>query len=191
MNDVVNKPGPDGGKAEKLIEAIARDQDRAAFEQLFAHYAPRIKTLLVRQGTPPEIAEDLAQEAMLIVWRKATYFAATRGSASAWIYTIARNLRIDNARRSQRAELYAMMDDYDREGPAQPDEIVSSTEHAERVQRAMAELPEEQLEVVKLSFVEGAAHAEIAERLDLPLGTVKSRLRLAMRRLRKSLEDLS
>lgn len=191
MTDVVNAPGPDGGKAEKLIEAIARDRDRPAFEQLFSLYAPRIKSLLVRQGTPIEIAEDLAQEAMLIVWRKAAYFAASRGSASAWIYTIARNLRIDNARRSQRAELYAMMDDYDREEPAQPDEILSSSEQAERVQRAMAELPEEQLEVVKLSFVEGAAHAEIAERLDLPLGTVKSRLRLAMRRLRKSLEDLS
>ncbi len=147
---------------------------------------------MVRNGASSESAEELAQEALLTVWRKARYFSADRGTASAWIFTIARNLRIDETRRDNRAQLYAMINDFDEVDPAdKPDDLVNAAEHARRVRSAMKELPDDQLEVVKWSFVEGAAHSEIAERLGLPLGTVKSRLRLAMRRMRKSLEDLA
>ncbi|MGI9476600.1 MAG: sigma-70 family RNA polymerase sigma factor [Hyphomicrobiaceae bacterium] len=176
---------------EQLIERIARSQDKAAFASLFDGYAPRVKFFLMRNGTSPESAEELAQEALLTVWRKAKYFSAQRGSASAWIFTIARNLRIDEARRDKRAQLYAMVSEFDDVDTDTPDELVSASEHATRVREAMRELPSEQFEVVKWSFMEGAAHSEIAERLGLPLGTVKSRLRLAMRRLKKSLEDLA
>lgn len=175
---------------EQLIARIATDKDKAAFEMLFDAYAPRVKFFLMRNGTPAESAEELAQEALLTVWRKASYFSTTRGSASAWIFTIARNLRIDETRRAKRAQLYAMIGDFDQVEQAQPDEIVSDIEHADRVRAAMQELPPEQLEVVKWSFVEGVAHSDIADRLGLPLGTVKSRLRLAMRRMKKSLGDL-
>lgn len=176
---------------EQLIESIARSQDKAAFATLFDAYAPRVKYFLIRGGATAESAEELAQEALLTVWRKAQSFSADRGTASAWIFTIARNLRIDETRRDKRAQLYAMVNEFDDVDPDRPDELVSATEHARRVRSAMKELPEEQLEVVKWSFVEGAAHSEIAERLGLPLGTVKSRLRLAMRRMKKSLEDLA
>lgn len=177
---------------EQLIARIARSQDKSAFAALFDAYAPRVKFFLIRKGASPESAEELAQEALLTVWRKARYFSASRGSASAWIFTIARNLRIDETRRDKRAQLYAMVNKFDdEEGPDKPDDLVNAEEHAQRVRSAMSELPDDQLEVVKWSFVEGAAHSEIAERLGLPLGTVKSRLRLAMRRMRKSLEDLA
>lgn len=177
---------------ETLIARIAQSQDKAAFATLFDAYAPRLKYFLVKQGTNAEAAEELAQEAMLTVWRKAGHYSEDRGSASAWLFTIARNLRIDQARRERRAQLYAMMQEFDDVDPDRaPDEKVSALEHASRVRSAMDELPPDQLEVVRWSFVEGAAHSEIAERLGLPLGTVKSRLRLAMRRMRKSLEDLA
>lgn len=176
---------------EQLITRIARDQDKYAFELLFDAYAPRVKYFLMRNGAPPESAEELAQEALLTVWRKASYFSKSRGSASAWIFTIARNLRIDETRRAKRAQLYAMVGEFEQQpDQPQPDELVGDSEYADRVRSAMAELPAEQLEVVKWSFIEGAAHSEIAHRLELPLGTVKSRLRLAMRRMKKSLEDL-
>jgi RNA polymerase sigma-70 factor, ECF subfamily len=176
---------------EQLIARIAHSQDKTAFAALFDAYAPRVKYFLIRNGASPESAEELAQEALLTVWRKAKYFSADRGTASAWIFTIARNLRIDETRRDKRAQLYAMVGEFDDVDPDRPDELVSATEHARRVRSAMKDLPDDQLEVVKWSFVEGAAHGEIAERLGLPLGTVKSRLRLAMRRMRKSLEDLA
>ncbi|MGI9353971.1 MAG: sigma-70 family RNA polymerase sigma factor [Rhizobiaceae bacterium] len=176
---------------EQLITRIARTQDKSAFAALFDAYAPRVTFLLIRNGASPESAEELAQEALLTVWRKARYFSADRGSASAWIFTIARNLRIDETRRDKRAQLYAMVNEFDEVDPDRPDDLVNTAEHAKRVRAAMSELPEDQLEVVNCSFVEGAAHSEIAERLGLPLGTVKSRLRLAMRRMKKSLEDLA
>lgn len=184
--EAVTAPPP-----EELIEKIAKSQDKAAFEILFDAYAPRVKYFLIRNGTSAESAEELAQEALLTVWRKAGSFSSDRGTASAWIFTIARNLRIDQARRDKRAQLYAMVNEYDEVDPDRPDDLVSASEHAKRVRSAMSELPREQLEVVKWSFVEGAAHSEIAERLGLPLGTVKSRLRLAMRRMKKSLGDLA
>ena len=178
---------------EDLIARIAKSADKDAFATLFDNFAPRVKYFLIRQGTSVELAEELAQEALLTVWRKADYFAKSRGTAASWIFAIARNLRIDAARRDKRAQLYAMTDnvEVDREDPAQPDDIVTAAESAVRVREAMRDLPAEQLEVVRLSFIEGAAHSEIANRLDVPLGTVKSRLRLAMRRMRKSLEDFA
>ncbi len=177
---------------EQLLARIAEFRDKEAFAELFDFFAPRIKAFLMRGGSTSEAAaEELTQEALLTVWRKAGSYSAQRGSAAAWIYTIARNLRIDEARRSKRAKLYEAVDDMDQLDPEQPDDLLSASEHAARVRDAMTDLPEEQLEVVRWSFVEGAPHSEIAERLDLPLGTVKSRLRLAMRRMRKSLEDLA
>ena len=178
---------------EDLIARIAKSADKDAFATLFDNFAPRVKYFLIRQGTSVELAEELAQEALLTVWRKADYFAKSRGTAASWIFAIARNLRIDAARRDKRAQLYAMTDnvEVDREDPAQPDDIVTAAESAVRVREAMRDLPAEQLEVVRLSFIEGAAHSEIANRLHVPLGTVKSRLRLAMRRMRKSLKDFA
>jgi RNA polymerase sigma-70 factor (ECF subfamily) len=118
-------------------------------------------------------------------------FDPARGSASAWIYAIARNLRVDRLRQDQRAKALALYETAETAEAEDPDEPLSAAERERRVRAAMRELPGEQAEVVKLSFFEGRAHGDIARLLRLPLGTVKSRLRLAMARLRNCLGDES
>jgi RNA polymerase sigma-70 factor (ECF subfamily) len=172
------------------IAAIADRRDRAAFAALFGFYAPRIKGMLMRMGAGADAAEDLAQEALLTVWRKAAQFDPSRASAAAWVYTIARNLRIDRLRRDRRAEAFALYESVDAPEADRPDGSFDIAECEERVRTALRELPEEQALVVNLSFFEGRAHGDIAKILKLPLGTVKSRLRLAMGRLRGLLGDV-
>jgi RNA polymerase sigma-70 factor, ECF subfamily len=173
------------------IGAIAARQDRAAFAALFGFYAPRIKALLTRMGATAEAAEDIAQETLLTVWRKATQYDPDRASASAWVYTIARNLRIDRLRQDKRAKLFALYEAVESDEPERPDGLLDSAEREQRVRTALGELPAEQVRVVQLSFFEGSAHGDIARLLNLPLGTVKSRLRLAMSRLRHLLGELT
>jgi len=177
--------------AAKLIAAIAGQGDREAFATLFDHYAPRIKAFLMRRGAGEELAEDLAQEAMLSVWRKARSFDADRATASAWIFTIARNLGIDQFRREQRAAAIDHRQLVDPEDPARPDDLLIDHDTDTRVRNALGQLPPDQRRVVELSFFEGKAHGEISTVLDIPLGTVKSRLRLAFGRLRDLLDTLS
>ena len=144
----------------------------------------------MRSGAAADAAEDVAQEALLTVWRKAAYFDPARASASAWIFTIARNLRIDRLRGERRATLYAPLELVEPELPQTPDHALSALERDERVRAALRELSPEQVRVLQLSFFEGRAHGDIAALLNLPLGTVKSRVRLAMGRLRNLLGDL-
>lgn len=180
------KPAMDGGA---LIAAIAASGDRAAFAALFEHFAPRVKGYLLRLGLPAAQAEELAQETMLTVWRRAETFDPAGNSAAAWIFTIARNLRIDAIRRDRRAPPLDLL----AEEPLPPpgsDALIQSVEHAERVRAALAALPPEQAEVVRLSFFDDRPHGEIERALGIPLGTVKSRLRLAMMRLRAVLDDI-
>jgi RNA polymerase sigma-70 factor (ECF subfamily) len=179
-----------GNNAADWIRAIAERQDRAAFASLFEFYAPRIKAMLTRLGAAADAAEDLAQETLLTVWRKAAYFDPARASAAAWIFTIARNLRIDRLRSDNRAKLYAPYEMVEPEGPQNPDSALNAAERDTRVRAALKQLSQEQVRVVQLSFFEGRAHGDIATLLDLPLGTVKSRVRLAMARLRNLLGDL-
>lgn len=169
-----------------LIAAIAQRRDREAFTRLFAHFAPRLKGFFLRAGAEAGLAEDLAQETMLMVWRKAGLFDPARAQASTWIFTIARNLRID-ARRRTRDPAAAQFP----EGVAEPtpSEHLLSAERCEEVRRALAQLSVEQAEAIRLSFFEDRPHGEIAQLLGLPLGTVKSRVRLAMARLRALVED--
>jgi RNA polymerase sigma-70 factor (ECF subfamily) len=177
-----------------LIQAVAVRQDRDAFARLFEYFAPRIKAYLLRSGTSEASAEELAQETMLMVWRKAGLFDPASAGAAAWIFTIARNLRIDAHRRTSRSgvtgtdnvELEFHVD----ESP-QPDAQIATSQSEQRIRTALTQLSADQMRVVELSFYEDKAHAEIAQMLDIPLGTVKSRLRLAMNRLRQLLGELS
>ncbi len=175
----------------QLIEAIAASQDCAAFAALFDHFAPRLKGFLMRAGAPAAGAEELAQEALLTVWRKAAQFDRSRAGAAAWIFTIARNLRIDGARRAQRGKLLDIEATEEADPPAPPDALLLASEREQRVHAALEHLSEDQMCVVRLSFFEGKPHADIATELALPLGTVKSRIRLAMNRLRELLGDLT
>lgn len=174
----------------RLIAAIARSGDRAAFAALFDHFAPRVKGLLMRGGAPAELAEEVAQETLLAVWRKAALFDPAKASASTWIATIARNLRIDIARRETRSRLSQVYEILDEEAPEQPDATLSGAERDARVRAAMTLLSPDQYRVVELAFLEGFSHQDVADRLAIPLGTVKSRLRLALSHLRGRLEDL-
>jgi RNA polymerase sigma-70 factor, ECF subfamily len=174
----------------ELLQRVADTSDMSAFRELYQSFGPRVKSYMIRQGADPDTAEELAQETLLAVWRKARLYAAEKGSATTWIFTIARNLRIDRLRREVVwQELPEGHDETASDGPA-PDEEVSDRERQVRVQQALSGLPSDQYEVVALSYLEGLSHSEIAERLHLPLGTVKSRMRLAYQKIREDVEDL-
>lgn len=173
-----------------LLQRVADRRDIDAFRQLYVAFGPRVKSYMMRQGADPDTAEELAQETLLAVWRKAQLYAADKGSATTWIYTIARNLRIDRLRREfPWQELPEGHAETASDDPL-PDEAVSAAERQIKVRTALAQLPSDQHEVVALSYLEGLSHSEIAQRLNLPLGTVKSRMRLAYQKIRETVEDL-
>jgi len=189
------RPGvSDAARWAGLIKAVAAERDPSAFAILFDYFAPRVKSFMRRSGVNEANADELAQEALLMVWRKAPLFDPSSVGASAWIFTIARNLRIDALRREKRGNSNEVNDidlEFFIDEAPRPDARLLSAQMEARVRTAMAELSDEQLRVVELSFYEERAHAEIAEMLKIPLGTVKSRLRLAMNRLRNLLDDLA
>jgi RNA polymerase sigma-70 factor, ECF subfamily len=172
-----------------LVEAIAVRQDRGAFTRVFAYYAPRVKAYLVRLGLDGAQAEEVAQEVMVAVWRKAASFDRRQASVATWIFRIARNRRIDVFRRDQRASFDAKDPAFEPAAEAQPDAVAEAGERETRVRAAMAELPPEQRDLVRRAFYEDLSHSEIAEATGVPLGTVKSRLRLAFAKLKLSLAD--
>lgn len=186
-------PSPDD--LAGLVQAVAQQQDRTAFAVLFKHFAPRVKTYLMRAGAEPELAEELVQETMVTLWRKAALFDARQAAVSTWVFTIARNLRVGRFRRqgaanvqmeSDEAELAAMPCPID-----PPDERLHAMRCQERLRAALRSLPPEQAQVLQLSYFEEHPHARIAQELGVPLGTVKSRVRLAVAHLRKLLEGLA
>ncbi|MGC8475972.1 MAG: sigma-70 family RNA polymerase sigma factor [Acetobacteraceae bacterium] len=177
---------PDATPAAWIL-AVARG-DRAAFAALFGQFAPRIKAFLMRRGLGAAEAEELAQEAMLAVWRKSAQFDPARATAAAWIFAIARNLSIDAHRRARPAPMPDPALDPD--PPATADALLGEAQRAARVRGVLDTLPAEQAEALRLAFFEEHSHAEMGSLLGIPLGTVKSRLRLAMARLRAALGDL-
>lgn len=172
------------------LAAIAATQDEAAFSSLFARYAPRIKGYMIRHGADVSTAEELAQEAMAAVWRKAAMYSPDKGNPSTWIFTIARNLRIDRVRRER--VFQPLPDGHNEEASDdEPADIALVREEGyAALRQALETLPSDQLEIVTLSYMDGLSHSEVAKRLDLPLGTVKSRMRLAYNKLRPLLEGL-
>jgi len=175
----------------ELIGRVAAHGDRDAFRLLFEHFAPRVKGFLVKNGTNPDAAEEIAQTTLLTVWRKAAQFDPASAGAAAWIFTIARNLRIDSARQAARQAKVAASAERDEtpEVADSPETMMTRRDDVSRVTAALQRLSEEQSKVIRMSFIEEQPHSEIAERLGLPLGTVKSRIRLAMARLKDLLDD--
>ena len=174
-----------------LLAAVAATRDRAAFAKLFDHFAPRVKSFMLRKGASAELAEDLVQETMIAVWTKASQYSAERGAASTWVFTIARNLRIDRLRRESSA-FFIDLEGFD--APSEEsasDDNLNRSQEDDHVSRALAQIPAEQRELLILSYVEDVPQVMIAQRLKLPLGTVKSRMRLAYRRMRKLLEAVN
>ena len=180
----------DRGRMAELINRVAARGDAAAFRELFQAFAPRVKSYMMRQGADATTAEELAQETLLMVWRKAQLYSSDKGSASTWIFTIARNLRIDKLWREVPWQELPEGRDEEASEDALPDEAVVERERQDRVQAVLAALPSDQSDVVQLSYLEGLSHSEIANRLNVPLGTVKSRMRLAYQKIREAVEDL-
>ncbi|OYZ89484.1 MAG: RNA polymerase subunit sigma [Rhizobiales bacterium 17-65-6] len=172
----------------QCIVAIAASKDRKSFTLLYRHFAPRLKSFYMRSSMAPNVAEELAQETLLQVWRKAALFDPARAGAGTWIFTIAKNLRIDHLRRDRIAiSSDAEPADEPDEAPT-GEELVLTVERETRVREALSTLSTEQAAIVRLSFFSDKAHAEIARELGIPLGTVKSRVRLALAKLRTLLD---
>ena len=171
------------------IEAVAKRRDRAAFAQLFGYFAPRVKAYLMRLGSDAASAEDLMQDVMLTVWRRAESYDAAQAGVGTWIFTIARNRRIDALRRERRPALDAEDPALRPEPPPAADQVTAAQQWEEKLGAALRELPPEQSEMVRLAYYEDRSHSDIAQRLNIPLGTVKSRLRLAVARLRSRFEE--
>jgi RNA polymerase sigma factor (sigma-70 family) len=187
----VNKRPEFKVKWAELIGRVASSGDREAFKALFDHFAPRIKGFLVKTGCTSEDADEIAQTTLIAVWRKASQFDPNTTGAAAWIFTIARNLRIDAARRDMRkGQLSREMElEHGLDVSESAESTFSRAESATRVAAAIDRLSPEQFTVIRLSFMEEHPHPEIAAMLGIPLGTVKSRIRLAMLRLRELLDE--
>ena len=169
-----------------LLLSIGQTQDKAAFADLFQHFAPRVNSYMLKLGSADEMAEELAQQTLLQVWRKAQLFDPDKAAASTWIFRIARNIRIDVLRKKK----HFFDDDFDlaeiKDEQENAEVKINREQKIRHVALALAELPQNQAKVIRMSFYDGLSHGEIAKQLELPLGTVKSRIRLAFGRLRES-----
>jgi RNA polymerase sigma-70 factor (ECF subfamily) len=186
-------PKPDQGTDRErqlvdLIARIARRRDRDAFVALFGDFAPRVKAYLQRLGADDASADELVQEVMLTVWRRAASFNPALAGVATWVFTIARNKRIDRLRRERRPEIEADDPALAPEPIVGADRAVEAAETGARLRRALASLPPEQRALLAMAFFDDKSHRAIAAETRLPLGTVKSRIRLALGRLRAALE---
>lgn len=169
-----------------LVERVRVAQDRAAFSQLFRHFAPRVKAFLMKSGANESLAEECMQDVMATLWTKAHMFDPSRASVSTWVFTIARNRKIDLLRRQRRPEPEDLA-----WGPeAEPDQhdVLALQQESKKLAEAISALPEKQRELIERAYFGDLSHSEIAEETGLPLGTIKSRLRLALERLRHAMK---
>ncbi len=167
-----------------LLVRVARQQDRAAFAELFGYYGPRVKSYLARLGADSASAEDLMQDVMLVVWRRASTYDPQQAAVSTWIFTIARNKRIDALRRDRRPDFDPADPGFVPDAPPEPEHEAAAAQWEGHIATAIAAMPAEQAEMIRLAYFQDLSHSDIAARLGLPLGTVKSRLRLGLSRLR-------
>jgi len=165
-----------------LVAQVRDHGDRAAFAALFRHFAPRVKGFLMKSGASAALAEECAQDVMAVLWQKSHLYDPARASVATWVFTIARNRRIDALRKARRPEPEELS-----WGPeAEPDQadVFEMQRESERLGDAVARLPEKQRVLIERAFWGDLSHSEIASETGLPLGTIKSRIRLALERLR-------
>jgi RNA polymerase sigma factor (sigma-70 family) len=168
------------------IDRIRSHRDQAAFAELFRHFAPRVKSFLMKSGANEALAEECAQDVMATLWRKSHLFDPTRASVSTWIYTIARNRKIDALRKQRRPEPEELTWGPESE-PDQADVLALQQETA-KLEQALGQLPQKQRELIERAYFGDLSHSEIASETGLPLGTIKSRIRLALERLRHTMK---
>jgi RNA polymerase sigma factor (sigma-70 family) len=174
---------------DEVLVRVGRDRDKSAFAELFDYFAPRVKSFLLRFGTDMSLAEEIAQEAMIMVWRRAETYDPQQSAASTWIFTIARNKRIDRLRRENRP-LPDMTDPAVMPESIETGEIqVARMQQEKKIRHALKNLPEEQAKMIFSAYYEEKSHREIAEESGVALGTVKSRIRLALNRMRAQIDE--
>lgn len=168
--------------------AVRDKRDRAAFARLFGFFAPRIKGMLMRSGMSAAAAEDVVQDVMLSVWHKAGQFDPARAPVSAWVYRIARNRQVDLARKANRP----LPEEIETETPPEedPGQILGVAQEGAELRAALARLKPEQRDVIARAYLGDLTHGEIQAETGLPMGTIKSRIRLGLERLRHELKDL-
>ena len=182
----------------EILSRMAETKDKALYVQLFRHFAPRIKAYSIRLGLVETTAEELMQETMLMVWRKSHLYNRTRAAASTWIFTLARNQSIDWMRKQKYPQycLEEWQEEWqgERQGEASQESAETHDHYeqlitSERMSEAISKLPENQAQVIYMSFFEGRSHSDISGRLGIPLGSVKSRMRLASDKLKMIWRD--
>lgn len=189
LKEETNTAPAEGSKRMAWAAHIIRvrdHQDKSAFAELFRHFAPRVKAFLMKSGADATVAEECAQDVMATLWRKAHLFDPSRASAATWIFTIARNRRIDALRKQRRPEPEDLTWGPEAE-PAQEDVLVLQQE-SEQLRTALGTLPQAQRDLIEKAYFGDLSHSEIAEKTGLPLGTIKSRIRLALERLRHQMK---
>ena len=184
--DVTETQTPKRALWVEEVLAVRDRQDQEAFAALFSHFAPRVKAFLMKSGATHDVAEECAQDVMATLWRKAHLFDPTKASVSTWIFTIARNRRIDFLRKDRRPEPEDLP--WGPESEPDQEDVVTLNQETELLGKALAELPEKQRELIKAAYFGDLSHSEIAAKTGLPLGTIKSRIRLALDRLRHAMK---
>ena len=174
---------------DKLLIQVGNNRDRSAFKALYEHFTPRLKSFLLRIGSDDSTAEEVCQESMIMVWRKAETFNPESAGASTWIFTIARNKRIDKLRKDRRPLPDFNDPSFYKKPIDKSDDILQRVEEEKKIKKALKNLPPEQAKLILSAYYDEKSHRKIADETNLPLGTVKSRIRLAINRLRTQLEE--
>lgn len=167
------------------VRRIRDAQDQAAFAELFQHFAPRIKAFLMKSGADATMAEECAQEVMATLWHKAHLFDPTRATVATWVFTIARNKRIDVLRKQRRPEPEDL--GWGPEAEPDQDDVIALQQETAQLRTALKALPDAQRDLIEKAYFGDLSHREIASQTGLPLGTIKSRIRLALDRLRHAM----
>ena len=178
----------DDEQLKQLMRLVALRQDKAAFSELFDLLAPKVKSRLLRLGVSAAESEDVVQDVMISLWTKAGLYDVAKGSVMAWVFVIARNARIDRLRRTKPHMTVELLEYDDTDPTANAEEQSISNADAKAISKGVAGLAPEQRDVINLVFGQELTQAEVATKLNLPLGTVKSRMRLAYGHLRKVME---
>jgi RNA polymerase sigma-70 factor (ECF subfamily) len=166
--------------------AIRDRQDTEAFAQLFQYFAPRVKAFLIKSGASETLAEDCAQDVMTTIWRKAHLFDPARATVATWIFTIARNRKIDHIRKQKRPEPEDLP--WGPEPEPDAEDVMALQQESKKLREALIQLPEKQRILVERCYFGDLSHNEIAAETGLPLGTIKSRIRLGLERLRREMD---
>lgn len=167
-----------------LLQKVGAEKDKAAFEALFHYFAPRVKSYMLKSGMGEAAAEEIVQNTFVTVWEKAASFDPGKAAASTWIFTVARNKRIDALRREKHIEANSESPALDLASVEPPQDAYAGAQDVEKLNAAIDSLPPEQAALLRMAFYDDMSHSDISAETHIPLGTVKSRLRLALEKLR-------